>query len=146
MYVFLFPFFFFFCHRQTQFPVGLRTSTAKCLQACCSFIFPFSQQSSQQFTCALLLLKHHLHKASLHTHKHTHTHSRILLFTPGSERCADPRLSSLALELQVTKYVVELPGLSMGGWPAMGLKDNAVPRVALMTLKCWAIMGKRTGL
>lgn len=38
--------------------------------------------------------------------------------------------------LQVTKYVVELLGLSMEGWPAMGLKDNAVPRVALMTLKC----------
>lgn len=46
----------------------------------------------------------------------------------------------------MTKYVVELSGLSMGGWPAMGLKDNAVPRVALMTLKCWAIMGTRTGL
>lgn len=43
---------------------------------------------------------------------------------------------------QVTECVVELPGLSMGGgWPAMGLKDNAVPRVTLMTLKCWAITG-----
>lgn len=48
--------------------------------------------------------------------------------------------------LQVTECVVELSGLSMGGWPAMGLKDNAVPRVALMTLKCWAITGTWTGL
>lgn len=48
--------------------------------------------------------------------------------------------------LQVTNYVVELSGLSMGGWPAMGLKDNAVPSIALMTLKCWAITGTRTGL
>lgn len=55
-------------------------------------------------------------------------------------------LSSPDVGLQVTKYVVELSRLSMRGWPAMGLKDNAVPRVALMTLKCWAITGTRTGL
>lgn len=57
----------------------------------------------------------------------------------------DPPLQP-GVGLQVTKYVVELSGLSMGGWPAMGLKDNAVPRVALMTLKCWAITGTWTGL
>ena len=64
----------------------------------------------------------------------------------GLSVCTVSLISSLGWVLQVTECVVELPGLSMGGWPAMGLKDNAVPHVALMTLKCWAITGTWRGL
>lgn len=112
-------------------------------------MFPSHLQSSQKSHLCTLALKLHLHKASReqspppNTHTHTpdtHTHS-----AERSIQCGDPPLKP-GVGLQVTKYVVELSGLSMGGWPAMGLKDNAVPRVALMTLKCWAITGTWTGL
>lgn len=92
------------------------------------------------------MLKHHLHKASREQNTPpTHTHTTSLSLCIEKIPCGDPLLKP-GVGLQVTKYVVELSGLSMGGWPAMGLKDNAVPRVALMTLKWWAITGTWTGL
>lgn len=89
-----------------------------------------------------LALKHHLHKAS---RERNWPPPSLPLSIEKDIQCGDPPLKP-GVGLQVTKYVVELAGLSMGGWPAMGLKDNAVPRVALMTLKCWAITGTWTGL
>lgn len=90
-----------------------------------------------------LVLKRHLHKAS--RERSCPPSPSLPLSIEKDIQCGDPPLKP-GVGLQVTKYVVELSGLSMGGWPAMGLKDNAVPRVALMTLKCWAITGTWTGL
>lgn len=94
-----------------------------------------------------LALKHHLHKASREQNitPPPPPPLSLSLYIEKNIPCGDPLLKP-GVGLQVTKYVVELSGLSMGGWPAMGLKDNAVPRVALMTLKWWAITGTWTGL
>lgn len=102
-------------------------------------IYIAARQSSQQVTCALWCFSIIYIK---HQGRSTPTRPS---YRGRPVPCGDRPLSP-AVGLRVTKYVVELSGLSMGGWPAMGLKDNAVPRVALMTLKCWAIMGTWTGL
>lgn len=92
-------------------------------------------QSSQQVTCTLRCL-------SVIYIKHQGRGTATLLF--HTVRWSSPPAWCWGFRWQSTW--LNSAGCQWGGWPAMGLKDNAVPRVALMTLKCWAITGTWTGL